>query len=43
MVKDARLASLLVINVSVHHFLLGDLWKTRRLEATRGKGRAFCK
>ena len=23
-------------------FLLGDLLKTRRLEATRGKGRASC-
>ena len=42
MVMDARLASLLVMNVSVDHFLLGDRLKTRRLEATRGKGRAFC-
>ena len=41
MVKDARLASLLVIKMSVFIiFILADLLKTRRLEATRGKGRA---
>ena len=39
MVKDARLAA-----VNIHRFfLLGDLLKTRELEATtRGKGRASC-
>ena len=40
MVKDARLAS---DNYQCSSFfILGDLLKTRRLEATRGKGRASC-
>ena len=38
MVKDARLASKKMSVFII--FILGDLLKTRRLEATRGKGRA---
>ena len=40
MVKDARLASNKCQGSSF--FILDDLLKTRRLEATRGKGRASC-
>ena len=38
MVKDARVASNKCQGSSF--FILADLLKTRRLEATRGKGRA---